>query len=68
MVAASLTKPEQVVIIDGGTTALQLVNNLPADQQNPVITHSPTIVMALSAFPAITVIVIGGVLFPHFRE
>ncbi len=65
MAAARLIKPEQVVIIDGGTTALQLVSNLSVDQRNTVITHSPTIAVALSSLPAITVIMIGGVLFRH---
>ena len=30
--AAGLIKPDQVVIIDGGTTALQLIKNLPPNQ------------------------------------
>lgn len=63
--AAKLIKPDQVVIIDGGTTALQLVNNLPAEQRNTVITHSPTIAIALAPFQAITVVMIGGILFRH---
>ena len=63
--AAKLIKPDQVVIIDGGTTALQLVSNLPIEQRNTVITHSPTIAVALAPFRAIKVIMIGGVLFRH---
>lgn len=63
--AAGLIKPGQVVIIDGGTTALQLVKNLPPDQQNTVITHSPTIAVALAPHTFVTVIMIGGTLFRH---
>jgi len=63
--AAALIKPEQVVIIDGGTTALQLVDNLPRDQRNTVITHSPTIAVALAPFTSISVVMIGGTLFRH---
>ena len=63
--AASLVKPDQIIIIDGGTTALQLVKHLPADQRNTVITHSPTIAVALEHHTQIKVIVIGGVLFRH---
>ena len=63
--AASLVKPDQVIIIDGGTTALQLVKNLPVDQHNTVITHSPTIAVALAPFTSIKVIMIGGILFRH---
>lgn len=63
--AAALIQPNQVVIIDGGTTALQLVHNLPRDQCNTVVTHSPAIAMALEPFFSITVIMIGGTLFRH---
>lgn len=63
--AAALIQPEQVVIIDGGTTALQLVNNLPRDQRNTVVTHSPVVAVALEPFLSITVIMIGGTVFRH---
>jgi DeoR/GlpR family transcriptional regulator of sugar metabolism len=63
--AAELIKPGQVVIIDGGTTALQLVRHLPLTQKNTVITHSPTIAVALADHKSITVIMIGGTLFRH---
>ena len=38
--AASLIKPNQVVIIDGGTTAMQLVNNLPQSQKNTCLLYT----------------------------
>ncbi len=63
--AAALVKPGQILIIDGGTTALQLVRHLPTDQKNTVITHSPTIAVALEHHTSIKVIMIGGVLFRH---
>jgi len=63
--AATLIKPKQVVIIDGGTTALQLVNNLPEDVGFTVVTHSPNVAVALTQFPMIDVIMIGGVLYRH---
>ena len=63
--AAGLVSPGQVVIIDGGTTALQLVKHLPPDQENTVITHSPTIAVALAPFTSINVIMLGGTLFRH---
>jgi len=63
--AAGLVEPGQVLIIDGGTTALQLVEHLPKDQQNTVITHSPTIASALAIHDSITVIMLGGTLFKH---
>jgi len=64
-VAANLVKPNQVIILDGGTTAQQLVKSLPADQSNTVVTHSPTIAVALAPFTSIDVIMIGGTLFRH---
>jgi len=64
-IAAGLIEPEQVVIIDGGTTAMQLVQNLPPDQRNTIVTHSPTIAVALAPYPCIKVIMIGGTLFRH---
>lgn len=63
--AAKLITPGQVVIIDGGTTALQLIKHLPRDQDNTIVTHSPTIAVALEHYPLVTVIMIGGVLFRH---
>ncbi|MDB4223426.1 DeoR/GlpR family DNA-binding transcription regulator [Granulosicoccus sp.] len=63
--AASLIEPEQVVIIDGGTTAMQLIKNLSRNQRNTIVTHSPTIAVALAPYPLITVVMIGGTLFRH---
>ena len=63
--AAGLIKPNQVVIIDGGTTALQIINHLPKDQKNTIVTHSPTVAVALGPYESITVIMIGGILFRH---
>ena len=64
-VAAGLIKSNSVVIIDGGTTALQIVRHLPLDAVCTVVTHSPTIAVALANHASITVIMIGGVLFRH---
>ncbi len=63
--AAGLIEPDQVVIIDGGTTAMQLVKNLPQNQNNTIVTHSPTIAVALAPYHSINVIVLGGTLFRH---
>lgn len=64
-IAATLVKPQSVVIIDGGTTALQLVRHLPLDCDCTVVTHSPTIAVALEDHRLIKVVMIGGVLFRH---
>jgi DeoR/GlpR family transcriptional regulator of sugar metabolism len=63
--AAGLVKPGQVVILDGGTTTLQLARHLPRDLRATVVTHSPTIAVALQEHPTVEVILIGGRLFKH---
>ncbi len=63
--AASLVLPGQVVSIDGGTTALQLVRHLPPDLEATVVTHSPSIAVALVDHPRVEVILIGGRLYKH---
>lgn len=63
--AASLVRPGMTVIIDGGTTALALVLALPRDLRCSVVTHSPTIAVALADHPDIDVQLIGGRLMRH---
>jgi DeoR/GlpR family transcriptional regulator of sugar metabolism len=63
--AAALVQPGQTVVIDGGTTALQLVQALPPTLDASVITHSPTIAVALVEHPRIDVLLVGGRLFKH---
>jgi DeoR/GlpR family transcriptional regulator of sugar metabolism len=63
--AAGLVPTGATVIIDGGTTALALVDALTPELECSVITHSPTIAAALVAHPGIDVTVIGGRLFKH---
>jgi len=63
--AAKLVIPGQVVIVDGGTTAVQLVRHLPLDLVATIITHSPTIAVELERHVNLTVIIVGGQLFRH---
>jgi len=63
--AANLVRPGQVVILDGGTTTLQVAGQLPLDLRATVVTHSPTIAVALVQHPNIEVVLIGGRLFKH---
>ncbi len=58
--AVSLIRPGQVIILDGGTTLLQVAQNLPPDLRATVITHSPPIALVLAEYPEIEVIQIGG--------
>jgi|tagenome__1003787_1003787.scaffolds.fasta_scaffold20605139_2 DeoR/GlpR family transcriptional regulator of sugar metabolism len=63
--AAQLVQPGVRVILDGGTTTLAVVGALPGDLACTVITHSPTIAVALLDRPSIEVFLLGGRLFRH---
>lgn len=63
--AAALVRPGQVVFLDGGTSCEQLALQLPATLAATVVTHSPTIALALVPHPHIEVVLIGGRLFKH---
>jgi DeoR/GlpR family transcriptional regulator of sugar metabolism len=63
--AAQLIQRGQVVILDGGTTTLQIARHLPHDLRATVVTHSPTIAIALVEHPSIEVVLLGGRLFKH---
>ena len=63
--AASMVQPGQVVILDGGTTAVQVARHLPPDLKATVVTHSPTVAVELALHPTVEVVLIGGRLFKH---
>jgi DeoR/GlpR family transcriptional regulator of sugar metabolism len=63
--AASLISPGQVVIFDGGTTCVELARHLPSALQATVVTHSPSVAVALVDHPGVEVVMIGGRLFKH---
>jgi len=63
--AAGLIAPGQIVILDGGTTCAELAQSLPRDLPLTVVTHSPTIAVALAGHEQVEVILIGGRLFRH---
>ncbi|MBX3063861.1 MAG: DeoR/GlpR transcriptional regulator [Anaerolineae bacterium] len=63
--AAGLIKDGQVVILDGGTTCVQVARHLPRNLQATIVTHSARIVMELVEHPSVEVILIGGKLFKH---
>jgi len=60
-----MVRPGQIVILDGGTTTLQLAKHLPPDLKATVVTHSPTIAVELVEHPSVEVVLIGGRLFKH---
>ena len=61
--AARLVRPGQVVILDGGTTAVRVAAHLAPDLRATVITHSPSVAVELARHQHLTVDIIGGRLF-----
>ncbi len=45
--AARMVRPGQVVILDGGTTAVQMARHLPQDLRATIVTHSPSVALEL---------------------
>ncbi|MGW3962930.1 DeoR/GlpR family DNA-binding transcription regulator [Amycolatopsis sp. NPDC005003] len=63
--AAELVRPGSTVILDGGTTTLAVAKALPPDLEATVVTHSPTVAVALLGHHGIEVFLLGGRLFRH---
>jgi DeoR/GlpR family transcriptional regulator of sugar metabolism len=63
--AAAMVRSGQVVLLDGGTTAVQVARHLALDLHAAVVTHSPTIAVELVNHPAVEVVLLGGRLFKH---
>ena len=63
--AVKMIQPGQIVILDGGTTTLQLARQLPKTLAATIVTHSPSIAVELVNHPHAEVILIGGRLFKH---
>ena len=57
--AAAMVHNGQVVILDGGTTAVQIARHFPPELKATVVTHSPTIAVELVSHRNIEVILIG---------
>ncbi|MEV7037772.1 DeoR/GlpR family DNA-binding transcription regulator [Amycolatopsis sp. NPDC051061] len=64
-IAADLVRPGSTVILDGGTTTLAVAKALPKDLEATVVTHSPTIAVALLDHVDVEVFLLGGRLFRH---
>ena len=62
---AALIRPGQLVILDGGTTALQVAHHLAPDLRATIVTHSPNVAVAAAAQPHVEIIMLGGRLFRH---
>ena len=49
-----------VIVLDGGTTALELARRLPAGRACTVLTNAPPVAAALAAHPRADVVLLGG--------
>ena len=58
--AAGMVRDGQAVILDGGTTARLVAEELAPGLRATVITHSPTVAEVLAEHPAVEVILLGG--------
>lgn len=63
--AVQLVRPGQTIILDGGTTTLQVAQRLPPNLRATIITNSPPIAVALAEHPGVDVILLGGRLYKH---
>jgi DeoR/GlpR family transcriptional regulator of sugar metabolism len=62
---AAMIRPKQVVILDGGTTALRVASHLAPDLRATIVTHSPTVALEASKHAYVDIIMLGGRLFRH---
>lgn len=62
---ASMIQPGQVVILDGGTTALQIARHLPQGLRATIVTHSPNVAVEAAACASVEIVMLGGRLFRH---
>jgi DeoR/GlpR family transcriptional regulator of sugar metabolism len=58
----SLLRSGQVILLDAGTTTLEVARRLPPELEANVITNSPPIAVALAEHPAVQVTMLGGTL------
>jgi DeoR/GlpR family transcriptional regulator of sugar metabolism len=57
---SGLLRHGQVILLDAGTTTLEVARRLPPDLDATVITNSPPIAVALAEHPAVQVTMLGG--------
>ncbi len=59
---SKLVRDGQVILLDAGTTTLEVARHLPTDLEATVITNSPGIAVVLAEHPSVDVSVLGGIL------
>lgn len=63
--AATRLSPGALILLDGGTTAIEVARHLPRDLSATLVTHSPHVAVELTDHAALEVILLGGALFRH---
>ncbi len=58
--AVSLVRNRQVIILDGGTTTLEIARQLPIGLHATIVTNSPPIAIALAEYRDVQTVMIGG--------
>ena len=58
--AVPLLASAHTLVVDGGTTAVEVASRLPWDWSGVVVTNAPPVATALAAHPKAEVIVVGG--------
>ena len=62
---AAMIQAGQVVILDGGTTAIQIARHLAPGLRATIVTHSPNVAIEAAAHPHVEILMLGGRLFRH---
>jgi DeoR/GlpR family transcriptional regulator of sugar metabolism len=60
--AVSMLHDDQVILLDAGTTTLEVARHLRPELRATVITNSPAIALALAEHPHVEVAMLGGIL------
>lgn len=60
-----LFRNDQVILLDAGTTTLEVARHLPPELTATVVTNSPAVAVALADHPSVDVSVLGGLLDKH---
>lgn len=60
-----LFRDDQVILLDAGTTTLEVARHLPPELTATVVTNSPAVAVALADHPNVDVSVLGGLLDKH---
>jgi DeoR/GlpR family transcriptional regulator of sugar metabolism len=58
--AVPLVEAARTLVVDGGTTALEVVRHLPPTWDGVVVTNAPPVATALAVHPRAEVVVVGG--------